>query len=176
MRAPKHKSENRLLQETRVYLMSNFPVFWKSKFGISDNTTARRANVSDTTFGLVFTVLSFDLPFGKKLEGLVHWIYRELNKPFRRGSGRTEWFLNINPLFGLFFVWLMWRTGLRPDWYVWALAFFTPFVWLEGLLWLLLFRFLGWALCVFLLFLIDKLGGFGIFEAALKFAFSQTTP
>lgn len=160
MKSPKHKSENRLLQETRVYLMCNFPIFWKSKFGISDNTAARRSNVSDTTFGLVFTVCSFDLPFGKKVEGFVHWLYFFSNKPFRTGSGRTEWFLNINPLFGLFFVWGMWRTGLRPDWYVWALAFFSPFVWLDGLFWLLLFRILGWVTVFgigFLIFWIYKM-------------------
>lgn len=127
--------------------MGNMPFFWKSKFGITDHAKARRKNVSETTDGVVLTIVCLRLTNGHSREAFVHTLYIWANAPFRRGSGRSEWFLNISPLVGA----LAWSVdGLPVELYV--LAIFTPFVWLDGLFWLLVFWVLDaafWATLIF---------------------------
>ena len=157
-----HKSTSRILEETFVYLMWNFPFFFLNKFGISDKTKNRVKNVSDTTPGIVNLVATFNLPFGYKLEQFIHALYRLQNVHFWTGSGRTEWFLVFSPIVGTSALFLNHFFGLgliSEDVYYWkyeraALAYFTPFLWLDGLFWLVLFkglRFLS-VLAVILLF------------------------
>jgi hypothetical protein len=148
---PAHVSQQRFLQRTTVYLMGNIPYFWKCKFGISDHAKARRKNVSETTPGYVFSIATAELEFGWHLEQFVHRVYGLQNSQFGEGSGRTEWFLSINPVFGSLF-WLCSERvcpGAGLEFY--ALAYFTPLIWMDGLLWLLVFSVLRLVLAVGLL-------------------------
>ena len=146
---PTHRSQNRILQNTGVYLMWNIPFFMVNKFGISDTVGKRRKNVSETTPGIVFTVLSFELAFGLEVEQFVHRLYKLQNVHFWTGSGRTEWFITFSPIVGFSTLYLNNRFALGLNdagatmfgvevKYLWF-AFFTPFVWWDGLFWLLIF-------------------------------------
>lgn len=132
---PAHKSDTRLLQVTGLYLMCNVPFIWKCKVGITDNKKARRASVSDTTKGRVFTVLCLTLTYAHSKEKFIHTLYAWANSPFKNGSGRGEWFLNISPVVGCM-AWALWPELPMP---VKVLFFFNPLIWLDGLFWLLLF-------------------------------------
>lgn len=148
-KAPAHKSERRILGETYVYLMHNFPHVWVSKFGITDHTDARVRDVSDTTPGDVFYVFPpSQVPFGKAVEGFVHSLYSWANAPFNTGSGRSEWFLNINPLCFALFAYGCRVFGFDAPWYFYGVVFISPVVWLDGVLWLLFFTAFWWAVAV----------------------------
>lgn len=134
-----HRSQDRILQNTGVYLMWNIPFFMLNKFGISDTVGKRRKNVSETTPGVVFTVLSIDLAFGLEIEQFVHRLYKLQNVHFWTGSGRTEWFITFSPVVGFSTLYINWRFGLDLDDKYLIAAFFTPFIWWDGLFWLLTF-------------------------------------
>lgn len=163
--SPAHRSQGRLLGETGAYLFGSFLYFWKSKWGISDKTATRRAQVDKDVAGVVFCVFSREILFGWHCEQLVHWLYQWQNAPMRKGTGRSEWFLNFNPCVFAVMLWLTWRNGALFDWYFYLPAW-LPFVWLDGLLWLLLFRFLNWMFAVAMLWAIDLLLKLGLCEFA----------
>lgn len=133
-RSPHHKSQDRLLGTTYVYCMSNWPKFWVSKFGITDHTKARVRNVSETTFGTAYHIIPpFNIAWGFWCEQWTHSLYWIFNAPFRRGSGKSEWYLNINPITAL----ILWTIfGNFTTWYWWFAIIFSPVIWLDGLLWL----------------------------------------
>jgi len=135
--SPAHRSQERILQETGVYVFHNFPYFWINKFGISDNTKARRQNVSETAPGYVFCVFAPKLIYGWECEQFVHTLYAWLNVPFA-GSGKSEWMLVFSPAVGTLFLFGA-DYLINPAWWAYPLAYFTPFVWWDGLLWLLIF-------------------------------------
>lgn len=132
---PAHSSDRRLLQTTSIYLMCNIPFIFKNKFGISDKPDTRRAGVDKSTAGAVYKLLSFRVTHGHAKEVFVHTLYFWANAPFRRGSGRSEWFLNISPICGAAF----WYVAPGAPWQLILAVFVTPFFWLDGLLWLLFF-------------------------------------
>lgn len=138
-KSPHHVSQDRVLQRTQVYLMHNVPYFWKNKFGISDHVKRRQKNVSETTDGVVFAVFAPELEFGYELEQFVHGAYAFLNANVKKGSGRTEWFYTFNPVVFCLCIAVYLFTGYTLPWWAYALCFFSPFVWLDGLLWLLVF-------------------------------------
>lgn len=111
-----------------------------NKFGITDKQAARRKNVSETTPGLVHTVLSVNLAFGYSVEQFVHRIYKFQNVHFWTGSGRTEWFIVFSPIVGVLALWANYKFSMNLTPKQLGFCFFTPFVWWDGLLWLLLFR------------------------------------
>lgn len=135
-----HRSQNRILQETFVYLMTNFPFFFLNKFGISDKTKNREKNVSETTPGEVRILTTFELPFGYEVEQFVHRLYRFQNVRFWTGSGRTEWFIVFSPIVGTSVLYLDYRYGLNLETTTVLISYFAPFVWLDGLFWLIFFR------------------------------------
>lgn len=137
--SPAHQSQQRLLQQTQVYLMHNIPFFWLNKFGITDHSKARRRNVSETTPGYVFYIFAPRLEFGWHLEQFVHRLYQFQNVHFWTGSGRTEWFWVFSPASAILFAIGCNYFALQVDWRLYVLAFFTPCVWWDGLLWLLIF-------------------------------------
>lgn len=120
--------------------MTNIPVFFLNKFGISDRTKSRRKTVSDTTFGAVFTVLSMNLAFGLAIEQLIHGLYRFQRVHFSTGSGRTEWFLVFSPVVGSLILWANFKFAWNLTPKQLAFGYFTPFVWLDGLFWIIVFR------------------------------------
>ena len=138
---PSHASQQRLLQTTCVYVMHNFPYFWLNKFGISDKPGARRKNVSETAPGYVFYLFAPNLLYGWECEGFVHTLYA-LQRVRFKGSGSSEWFMVFSPIVGTSFLIACHYLHISPSLKWYALAYFTPFVWLDGLLWLLIF-FLG---------------------------------
>ena len=150
---PSHASQQRLLQTTCVYVMHNFPYFWLNKFGISDKPGARRKNVSETAPGYVFYLFAPNLLYGWECEGFVHTLYA-LQRVRFKGSGSSEWFMVFSPIVGTSFLIACHYLHISPSLKWYALAYFTPFVWLDGLLWLLIF-FLGRVILFtgFLLFL-----------------------
>lgn len=139
--SPAHQSQRRFLQATVVYLMHNIPFFWLNKFGITDKLGNRVRNVSETTPGYVFNVIAPRLEFGWHLEQFVHSVYRYQNVHFWTGSGRTEWFVILSPIVGSLVLFGLPCIGVHPGWKVCALAYFTPFVWMDGLFWLIVFSF-----------------------------------
>lgn len=134
-RSPRHKSQSRLLGMTYVYCMSNFPYLLKSKFGITDSPTARVSNVSETTSGTAFFIFHpFKLMYGYWFEQIIHALYFFVNAPFKKGSGRTEWFINANPILaGLAYYY----SDITPVAWYWILV--TPLIWVEGYLWMIVF-------------------------------------
>ena len=144
-----HRSQDRIFQNTGVYQMLNFPFFFVNKFGISDTVGKRQKNVSETTPGAVFTIASVDLAFGLEIEQFVHRLYKLQNVHFWTGSGRTEWFVVFSPIVGFSTAYLNTRFGwgltemtfdvFGFDVPALTFAFFTPFVWWDGLFWLLMF-------------------------------------
>lgn len=168
----KHRSQTRFLGKTFNYLFLNFPLFFINKFGISDQTKTRVKQVDESTFGAVGMITSAELLYGYQAEQFVHSLYFLQNwyrilqaiglGAFWQGSGHTEWFLNFSPIVGFCAWYLNHRFGLgliTEDFLYWkyerlGLFFFTPFVWLDGLLWLLLFRLLRLILGLGVVFLI----------------------
>jgi hypothetical protein len=156
---PAHQSQNRLLQETEVYMMSIVLYIFLSKWGISDKTSARRAQVDKGIVGPVKTVTSAQVPFGWQAEGLVHFLYflfnvtRWMPGAFKGSTGRTEIFFNVNPVFGFFFVWACHVLKFTPENWQIACAFISPFVWVDGWLWVQVFRGLAWIFAAGLLYL-----------------------
>lgn len=145
-KSPAHKSQKRILQQTEAYLMGNLQFFWKSKWGISDRTKTRRAQVDVSTPGAVYVIMKTQIPFGWQAEQFVHSLYSLINAPFTGKDGGTEWFLNINVVTGGAFLYvfkfkgyeiLVSETGI--DWWVYGVALWSPWVWLDGLFWLLFF-------------------------------------
>ncbi len=155
---PAHKSQSRLLQETEVYLMSIVLYIFISKWGISDKTTTRRAQVDKGIVGPVKTVTSAQVPFGWQAEGFVHTLYflfnvaRWIPGAFKGATGRTEIFFNANPAFGLAFLYVCNTVDFAPGpWHV-AFAFVSPFVWIDGWLWVQVFRGIAWVFAATLLY------------------------
>lgn len=139
--SPAHKSQDRILQETRVYVMHNIPLFWINKFGITDHTKQRSRDVSETTAGIAFHIFAPTLAFGWECEQFVHWAYSFLNYELKEGSGRQEWFVVFSPAVGTLFFFGVGYLQFPVVWWAYVLAYFTPFVWWDGLLWLLIFAF-----------------------------------
>lgn len=168
-KSPPHASQKRLFGQTEIYLMGTLsanPVYWfRSKCGISDSTGSRRAQVDKRTSGAVYVLFRREVVFGWACEQLLHFVYQLQNAPMPHGSGRSEWHWNFNPIFGTWFLWLAVSHGWHFGWYWHWGAYFLPFVWLDGFLWLLLFRFLGWALCGLFLWGVYKMGGIEAFSA-----------
>ena len=79
-----------------VYLMLNPWLLFRFKIGISDNVKRReRENGAITLF-------HFRLPFARRIESGLHWIYRPLNWPAPKSfSGHSEYHLCLNPAFTL---------------------------------------------------------------------------
>lgn len=155
---PAHQSQNRLLQETDVYLMSIVLYIFLSKFGISDKTSVRRAQVDKGIVGPVSTIASAQVPFGWWAEGLVHTLYFLFNVTmwmpwaFKGSTGRTEIFFNANPIFGFAFLWGCHEVNFTPEnWQIWC-AFLSPFVWIDAWLWVQLFRGAAWIFAAALLY------------------------
>lgn len=151
-RSPHHKSQDRLLGTTKVYCMSNWPKFWVSKFGITDHAKARARNVSETTFGTAYHIIPpFNLFWGFWCEQFVHALYFIVNAPFRKGSGKSEWYINFNPVTCI----LLWSMfGNFAPIYEWALIAISPVIWLDGLFWLIVFYFFKLAVTVAILAII----------------------
>lgn len=180
-KSPAHASQQRAFGQTYLYVMGNFPFLWKAKFGISDNPKARTAFVDKSTAGTVYRIASVHAAWGYGFEQFVRFIYMPLNAPFKRGSGRSEWFLALNPLVGLIFTALE-ILGINADFFAWfaaftgyniapgglgwwlVLAWICPGVWLDGLLMLLiahLFKYILMLLAFFgiIYFLSNLTGG-----------------
>lgn len=162
---PAHPSQNRLLQQSWVYLLCNIPFIFMCKWGISDKPKTRVSQVDKSTIGDVKMVHSAGIPFAWQAEGLVRIMYCWSNvgniAPFllRGASGRTEWHLNINLIVGGAVWWFGSHMGMVAhcfgsdlNWRWYALVIFFPVVWLDGLLWILIFRALGWFAAAVLLY------------------------
>lgn len=154
---PAHQSQNRILQETEVYMMSIPLYLILSKWGISDKTKTRRAQIDKHIAGPVKTITSAQVPFGWQAEGLVHALYFWCNvrrwMPWAfKVDGGTEIFVNMNPIFGFAFLWGCHKIGLQPENWQIASAFISPIIWVDGWIWVQVFRFLGWALAGVLLY------------------------
>lgn len=152
--------------------MANIPFFFLNKFGISDTVKKRVQDVDEETPGAVVLVTSAELLYGYQVEQFVHSVYFLQNwynilravglSSLWPGSGHTEWFVNFSPIVGFSVAYLNYRFNLGlivEDFYYWkyerlGLFFFTPFVWLDGLLWLLVFRSIRFLLTIGIIFLI----------------------
>lgn len=153
--SPSHASQGRIFGETGAYLMGSIIYPFRNKWGISDRANLRRSQVDKDVTGPVYTVFSRVIMFGWTCEQFVHFAYQLQNAPIKKTTGGTEWYYNLNPVFGGFVFWLTWNyggvlevaTGFKIKWYFNVLAFICPFVWIDGLLWLIVFRLFGWFTC-----------------------------
>ena len=152
--SPAHASQGRIFGQTGGYLMGSIRYPFRNKWGISDATKLRRAQVDKDVAGAVYTIFGREILYGWVCEQFVHFIYQLQNAPMKKGTGRTEWYRTFNPIFGSAFIWGTWQYGLEVEWYWKGLAYLCPFIWIDGLLWLILFRLLGWAFCGVLLWAI----------------------
>lgn len=158
--SPRHASQDNFLQRADLYHASNFPFFMSVKAGIGFVAESRIRNVSETTKGFVWVTAKIDnMEFAYWCEQFIHWLYWLQNKPFRTGSGRTEWFLNLNPIIGGAFTLYAWQTGTLGiwDWYFYWLAWSFPFLWLDFLLWMQIFRLLRFVFGLTVIFALIKL-------------------
>lgn len=158
--SPRHASQDNFLQRADLYHASNFPFFMSVKAGIGFVAESRIRNVSETTKGFVWVTAKIDdIEFAYWCEQFIHWLYWLQNKPFRTGSGRTEWFLNLNPIIGGAFTLYAWQTGTLGiwDWYFYWLAWSFPFLWLDFLLWMQIFRLLRFVFGLTVIFALIKL-------------------
>ena len=137
----KHKSTSRPLQKTGVYLMGNMPLIFVCKFGISDNVQRRTKEVSDSTPGMVFRIFSINAEFGYRFEQFIHSVYSFINFRFFSGSGRTEWFFNLNIIVGILANAGIYYFDIAAPLHYRLMLIFSPVIWLDGLLWLLIFLF-----------------------------------
>lgn len=126
--------------------MGNLQYFWKSKWGISDRTKTRLSQVDKSTPGDVYTILKTQIPFAWQVEQFVHSLYKITNAPFTGKDGGSEWFLNINFLVGGAFLYIFKYKGYEIlvsengiDLRVYALMIWSPWIWLDGLFWLIFF-------------------------------------
>ena len=81
-----------------IYLLWNLPYFWKLKIGITTVGKAKKRvkSITKSTPGVAIPVFFMIMPFGTLgLEQTLHQLFRGLKSPFKKGSGRTEWFLVI---------------------------------------------------------------------------------
>lgn len=148
--SPSHISQKRILGQTYVYLMHNFPYVWKSKFGITDYEGRRLQDVDESTDGIVFYLMPpVQLPFGWQSEQFVHSVYSWANAPFEEGSGRSEWFVNINPIIGALTFYLSIRYDFTLTWWAYLVLVFSPVIWLDGLFWLLFFAAFWYIVAIF---------------------------
>lgn len=162
--SPAHRSQKRLLGETGAYLLGSLYRPFRNKWGIGDEIEKRRAQIDADVSGPVYTVFGRHIMFGWACEQFVHWFYQLQHAPLKKSTGRLEWYYTINPIFGTGFLWACAENGLCLDWGWFLLAFVSPFVWIDGLMWLVLFRFLNWGFAVGMFFLIDKILGLGLCE------------
>ena len=142
--SPAHASQGRIFGQTGAYLMGSIVYPFRNKWGISDRTDLRRGQVDKDVTGPVYTVFCREIMFGWTCEQFVHFIYQLQNAPIKKTTGGTEWFYNFSPIFGSFILWALFRLQIQVEWYWKAVAYISPFVWIDGLLWLILFRLLGW--------------------------------
>lgn len=150
--SPSHASQGRLFGQTGAYLMGSVFHPYKNKWGISDRTDLRRAQVDKDVTGDVYTIFGRQIFYGWFCEQFVHFIYQLQRAPMKNGSGRMEWYRTFNPIFGSLFLWFTWDFDFAgAEWYWKPIAQFnaylSPFIWIDGLLWLVFFRLLGWAFC-----------------------------
>lgn len=139
-RSPHHRSQRRVLGTTHGYQMANVPFLFLNKWGISDHTQKRRAEVDKSTDGAVFTILTLPLAWGYWCEQWVHWLYHPINVQMNRdASGKREWFMTVNPILFAALLWADWHFALHVGWMAKLFTFFSPPIWLDGLLWLLIF-------------------------------------
>lgn len=156
---PAHQSQTRTFQETEVYLMCLILYVFFSKFGISDKTQTRRAQVDKGIAGPVWVVTSADAIFGWYAEGFVHTLYFLFNVrrwfpwAFKKSTGGTEIFFNVNPICGMLFLYTCHAYGFRPENWMIALAFFFPFIWLDGWIWVQVFRGFSWLFAAGMLYM-----------------------
>lgn len=130
----------------KIYLMGNVPYILKSKFGITRHDKARVKSVSKTTSGKAYYLIApVSMPFAYECEQFVHRLYGFINAPFKSGSGKTEWFLNINPIV-FSAVWYFFGQDLSTAQL--ALIAFSPFVWIDAILWLIVFSILKIAIAL----------------------------
>lgn len=78
-----------------VYLFVNIPFIWKCKIGISKNVRNRRKHVSKSTPGIAIPIWFVFIPFAEGVEKTLHGFFKAFHSPFRRGSGRSEWYLTF---------------------------------------------------------------------------------
>ena len=78
-----------------VYLFINFPFIWKCKIGISKDVRSRRKNISKTTPGVVLPIWMVYIPNADGLEKTMHGFFKAFRSPFRKGSGKSEWFMTF---------------------------------------------------------------------------------
>ena len=139
--SPAHCSQQRVMEHTYVYTMHSMFYFWKSKWGISDKPEQRRGSVDADVVGDVFFIIPPQrIPFGWRAEQFVHRLYAMQHAPMSKGTGRTEWFLNLNPIVGMAVIWGSISFDVPLPTWAYALSIFCPIVWLDGLFWLLFFR------------------------------------
>jgi hypothetical protein len=139
-------------------MMHSLLYFWKTKWGISDEPEVRRGSVDHDVEGDVFFIFPPQkIPFGWQAEQFVHRFYSLQNAPMKKGTGRTEWYLNLNLIVGNAVIWYSIWIDTPFSNYTYGLAIFSPIIWLDGLLWMVFFRLFWWAVTAASLYFVFKI-------------------
>lgn len=138
--SPAHQSQKRIMQLSSAYLFANFPYVFLNKWGISDKPQQRVTEVDKSTHGFVGKVAHFKIYFAWGCEQMVHFAYQWANIQMnRKASGKSEWFMTINPVVFALTYFAAHHFGLKFRWEAMVYVFFSPPIWLDGLFWLLVF-------------------------------------
>lgn len=155
--SPSHASQRRIFGETGAYLNGSLFHPHKNKWGVGDKIERRRAQIDKDVPGPVYTIFGRTIMFGWLCEQFVHWLYQLQNAPMETGTGRLEWYYTFSPLFGSAVLFTCFKFGVVLPVWVYILSFFPLWVWLDGLLWLIFFRLVGWLACAGMAWLIWKI-------------------
>ena len=146
--SPAHESQKRIFGETGAYLKCSLLNPHKNKWGITDKMEARRAQIDKDVPGPVYTIFGRTIMFGWLCEQFVHWLYQKQRAPMKTGTGRLEWYYTFSPVFGASVCAVGYYLETVFPYWVYLVSFFQLWIWIDGLLWLLFFRLIGWLTCI----------------------------
>jgi hypothetical protein len=92
-----------------IYILGNTRHLFRYKIGISNSIERRTKDINNTVRGEVYEIFAARFFFARKIEHLMHTLYRPLSAKMY-GSGKTEWFrmlIPITPTLLLIFIWLL---------------------------------------------------------------------
>ena len=92
-----------------IYILGNTRHLFRYKIGISNSMERRTKDINNSVRGEVYEIFAARFFFARKIENLMHIIYRPVGATMY-GSGRTEWFwmlIPVTPTLLLIVIWVL---------------------------------------------------------------------
>ena len=99
----------RILDYRYIYILGNTHHLFRYKIGISNSIERRTKDINKTLRGDVYEIFGAQFFFAKRIEGLMHTIYRPFGAKMY-GTGKSEWFwmlVPVSPSILLGFIWVL---------------------------------------------------------------------